>query len=75
MQKRIFANKFNLRTKGVVNLKLATSTGDYKFYVTSTKEIVENFKGSKFRYINLEQTKVCPEFFSNNEIDTPLENA
>ena len=41
MQKRIFANKFNLRTKGVVNLKLATSTGDYKFYVPSTKEIVE----------------------------------
>ena len=67
MQKRIFANKFNLRTKGVVNLKLATSTGDYKFYVPSTKEIVENFKGSKFRYINLEQTIVCPEFFSNND--------
>ena len=48
-------------------MKLATSTGDYKFYVPSTKEIVENFKGSKFRYINLEQTKVSPEFFSNND--------
>ena len=48
-------------------MKLATSTGDYKFYVPSIKEAVENFKGSKFRYINLEQTGTMPEFFSNNE--------
>ena len=48
-------------------MKLATSTGDYKFYVPSIKEAVENFKGSKFRYINLEQTGTIPEFFSNNE--------
>lgn len=50
-------------------MKLATSTGDYKFYVPSIKEAVENFKDAKFRYINLEQTGVIPEFFSDNDDD------
>ena len=50
-------------------MKLATSTGDYKFYVPSIKETVENFKDAKFRYINLEQTGVIPEFFSDNDDD------
>lgn len=50
-------------------MKLATSTGDYKFYVPSIKEAVENFKDTKFKYINLEQTGVIPEFFSDNDDD------
>lgn len=48
-------------------MKLATSTGDYKFFVPSITEVIKNFKNSKFRYINLEQTGVIPEFFSNND--------
>ena len=50
-------------------MKLATSTGDYKFYVPCIEEAVRNFKGSKFKYINLEQTGVIPEFFSNQDDD------
>ena len=48
-------------------MKLVTSTGDYKFYVPSIAEAVKNFKGSKFRYINLEQSATTPELFSNND--------
>ena len=37
-------------------MKLSTSTGDFSFYVDSIADKVRNFKGSKFKYINLEQT-------------------
>jgi sugar phosphate isomerase/epimerase len=50
-------------------MKLATSTGDFSFYVNTVAEKVREFKGSKFKYINLEQTGVIPEFFSDNEAD------
>jgi len=37
-------------------MKLATSTGDFKFYVNSLEEQVKFFKDTKFKYINLEQS-------------------
>ena len=50
-------------------MKLATSTGDFSFYVNTVAEKVREFKGSQFKYINLEQTGNIPEFFSDNEAD------
>ena len=50
-------------------MKLATSTGDFGFYVNTVAEKVREFKGSKFKYINLEQTGNIPEFFSDNDAD------
>lgn len=50
-------------------MKLVSSTGDYKFYVPSITEAVKNFKGSKFKYINLEQSSSAPGFLSNNDDD------
>ena len=50
-------------------MKLATSTGDFSFYVNTVAEKVREFKGSKFKYINLEQTGNIPEFFSENDDD------
>lgn len=50
-------------------MKLATSTGDFSWYVDTVAEKVRNFKGSKFKYINLEQTGSIPEFFSENDTD------
>lgn len=48
-------------------MKLATSTGDFKFYVPSIDEIIKNFKDSKFKNLNLEQTGNIPEFFSEKD--------
>ena len=50
-------------------MKLASSTGDFGWYVGSIAEKVKCFKGSKFKYINLEQTGTIPEFFSDNDDD------
>lgn len=50
-------------------MKLATSTGDFKWYVDNSAEIIKNFKGSKFKYINLEQTGSIPAFLSENDDD------
>ena len=50
-------------------MKLATSTGDFSFYVNTVAEKVREFKGSKFKYINLEQTGNIPEFFSERDED------
>ena len=50
-------------------MKLATSTGDFSFYVNTVAEKVREFKGSKFKYINLEQTGYIPELFSENDAD------
>ena len=50
-------------------MKLATSTGDFSFYVNTVAEKVREFKGSKFKYINLEQTGNIPELFSENDAD------
>lgn len=36
-------------------MKLATSTGDFKWYVDSISEQIKCYKDSKFKYINLEQ--------------------
>ena len=48
-------------------MKLVTSTGDFSFYVDSITEKVKAFKGSKFKYINLEQTGSIPAFFEEGE--------
>lgn len=50
-------------------MKLSSSTGDFSFYVNSVPEKVKCFKETKFKYINLEQTGIIPEFFSNNDDD------
>ena len=35
-------------------MKLASSTGDFSFYVKNITEKIENFEGRKFKYINLD---------------------
>ena len=50
-------------------MKLVTSTGDFSWYVGTVAEKVKEFKGTKFKYINLEQTGNIPELFSNNDDD------
>lgn len=50
-------------------MKLATSTGDFSWYVPNIAEKVKCFKGTKFKYINLEQTGNIPAFFSENDDD------
>ena len=48
-------------------MKLASSTGDFKFYVPNIYEAVKCFKGTGFKHINLEQTGVIPEFFADDD--------
>lgn len=50
-------------------MKLASSTGDFSWYVDSVTEKVKAFKGTKFKNINLELTGKIPEFFSASEDD------
>ncbi|MBE6571669.1 MAG: sugar phosphate isomerase/epimerase [Ruminococcaceae bacterium] len=50
-------------------MKLATSTGDFTGYAETTADKVKAFKGSKFKYINLEQTRVTPEYLSHSDDD------
>ncbi len=48
-------------------MKLATSTGDFSFYVENITKKIESFKGRKFKYINLEQTGKCPELINGDD--------
>ncbi|MBR4888032.1 MAG: sugar phosphate isomerase/epimerase [Clostridia bacterium] len=48
-------------------MKLVTSTGDFSGYVNTVEEKIRHFKGSKFKYINLEQTGTIPEFLSDDD--------
>ena len=50
-------------------MKLCTSTGDFSGYVGTVTEKILCFKGSPFRYINLEQTGTNPAFLSEDEDD------
>lgn len=50
-------------------MKLVTSTGDFGYLVETITDKVKCFKGTKFKYINLEQTGTIPEFFSQNDND------
>lgn len=51
-------------------MKLSTSTGDFGKYVSTIPEEVRCFKGSKFKYLNLEQTSRGIEaYLSNNDDD------
>ena len=48
-------------------MKLATSTGDFSWYVDTVTEKIRQFKGLKFKYINLEQTGTIPAFLAEEE--------
>ena len=48
-------------------MKLATSTGDYAEYVDSVVGRVREFKGSKFKNINLELSGSLTELFTPND--------
>ena len=48
-------------------MKLVTSTGDFSGYVDTVTEKIRHFKGSKFKYINLEQTGTIPEFLDDDD--------
>ena len=50
-------------------MKLSSSTGDFSHYVSTVSQKVACFKGTKFKYINLEQTGSVSGFFSNSEDD------
>ena len=48
-------------------MKLATSTGNFRWYVDTVPEEVKCFKESSFKNINLEITEPAPCFSSENE--------
>lgn len=48
-------------------MRLATSTGDFSWYVDSITKKVESFQDGKFKYINLEQTGSIPEFMCDGD--------
>ncbi len=50
-------------------MKLSSSTGDFGEYVDLVSEKVECFKGTKFQYINLEQSGSTAELFSEKDDD------
>lgn len=50
-------------------MKLVTSTGDFSYYVDTVAEKVRCLKGTKFKYINLEQTGNIPELMSDYDSD------
>lgn len=48
-------------------MKLSSSTGDFIRYESSIADAVRQFKNTKFKYINLEQTKHTEYLFSESE--------
>ncbi len=50
-------------------MKLATSVGDFTGYLSTTVEKIKAYKNTKFKYLNLEQTRVTPEYFSHCDDD------
>lgn len=50
-------------------MKLSSSSGDFGEYVETVDEKVKCFKGTKFRYINLEQSGSTKELFSEKYDD------
>ena len=48
-------------------MKLVTSTGDFGRYIDHIPERVKEFKDTKFRYINLEQTGSASEYLCDSE--------
>ena len=48
-------------------MKLATSTGDLRWYVPAISDMICGLGETKFKYINLEQTGVIPEFFEEGD--------
>lgn len=55
--------------KGEKAMKLATSTGDFWWYVSTVPEMVKCFQNTKFRNINLELGTKTPAFYSEKEDD------
>ena len=50
-------------------MRLSSSSGDFAEYVDRVEEKVAYFKGTKFKYINLEQSGDTPELRSENYDD------
>ena len=48
-------------------MKLVSSTGDFAHYVPTVTEAIKAFKGTGFKYLNLEQSGSDPAFFTNND--------
>lgn len=48
-------------------MKIATSTGDFSCYETTVENKVKDFKNTKFKYINLEQTGKIPELLEDDD--------
>lgn len=48
-------------------MKLVTSTGDFSWYTDTVEEKIKNFKGTKFKYLNLEQTGQIDELFCEDD--------
>lgn len=48
-------------------MKLVTSTGDFGHYLDSIEDKIKNFRGSRFKYINLEQTGTIEEFYREDD--------
>ena len=48
-------------------MKLVTSTGDFGRYIDRVPERVREFKDTKFRYINLEQTGAATEYLCESD--------
>ena len=50
-------------------MKLSSSTGDFGPYVDTLPQEVACFKGTKFKYLNIELSGSNPEFLSDNDDD------
>lgn len=48
-------------------MKIATSTGDFGRYIDHIPDRVKEFKDTKFRYINLEQTGTAAEYLCESD--------
>lgn len=53
--------------KEETDMRLATSTGDFKWYVPAIADMIECIGTTKFKCVNLEQTGVIPEFFAEGD--------
>ena len=48
-------------------MKLVTSTGDFSWYLDTVEEKIKNFKDTRFKYLNLEQTGLIDELFCEDD--------
>lgn len=48
-------------------MKLVSSTGDFSYYTPTDTDDIKAFKDTKFKYLNLEQSGKCSEFYEEND--------